>query len=680
MRVENFQSSSRTLSVLAVILLFISTLGSACDDPKTKTDNDGNSNTDITGNGDVNGDQTGNNDLVNGDIDTAGCGTAVDTDGDGILDAFEDLNQNCKVDAGETDPNNPDTDGDGLSDGDEVAGGYFDPLKSDSDDNGVPDNLEPMAAVCLASELRSYVAGPAPHAQSTTALPDGFAPVIQLIDASAIAFNDGKTFGFVGRRSGTNAQVLAEHSANLVALSQGGYPILVELTSPEFSTWSSPNYPARRAIRARVRFVLDAPMDVARLRDGLLGAIQGVTVDTSPESGATCDEVIYWQTTELRADLSVVTVGALTCDSDFDADTRLTFDDLTNTTNLAISVSPDRLFKASDDPTCEGFDARSGGGAVDILWVIDNSGSMADELDNVARTAATFLETLQNSGTDWRLGVTTTESYLIKENPARLSITNGAPDPLLDMTNGLRGGVFLNKDTPNVADAFDTLVTFWEGCYKELLNPPPPVGTNICGFGLESGLKSGRDVLAATQLETDVDRMLRADSTKLVVWVGDEDDEFTKNEGTAATIAEPYVALEVIGCAIVGDGGPNAGGVCEPLGTQPWAVSGANLGQGYIDVALATGGLFGSICNDDLTETINGCIERALRAASNYQLSHWPLSSTIKVAVDGVIIPRSKTDGWDYDMVENALIFTGDTLGLDSVITISYRTWVKNEG
>jgi hypothetical protein len=41
-----------------------------------------------------------------------------------------------------TDPNNPDTDGDGLSDGDEVNKFHTDPLKADTDGDGIPDGLE----------------------------------------------------------------------------------------------------------------------------------------------------------------------------------------------------------------------------------------------------------------------------------------------------------------------------------------------------------------------------------------------------------------------------------------------------------------------------------------------------------------------------------------------------------
>ena len=86
-----------------------------------------------------------------------------DSDDDGILDFDEDINQNGILDAGETDPDNIDTDGDGVQDGTEL--GYTtddirpdtdtavfkpdsdptttsDPLVKDSDDDGLPDGQE----------------------------------------------------------------------------------------------------------------------------------------------------------------------------------------------------------------------------------------------------------------------------------------------------------------------------------------------------------------------------------------------------------------------------------------------------------------------------------------------------------------------------------------------------------
>ncbi len=84
-----------------------------------------------------------------------------DTDGDGLRDGDEDADGNGRVTntiggtgtvgSGETDPNNPDTDGDGLQDGEEVNGtgasqgvGTTDPLDTDTDDGGVDDGTEVM--------------------------------------------------------------------------------------------------------------------------------------------------------------------------------------------------------------------------------------------------------------------------------------------------------------------------------------------------------------------------------------------------------------------------------------------------------------------------------------------------------------------------------------------------------
>ena len=76
-----------------------------------------------------------------------------DSDDDGLLDGEEDTNANGAVDglviggtgtdgAGETDPNNPDTDGDLLEDGDEVNNLHTDPTDTDTDDGGVADGVE----------------------------------------------------------------------------------------------------------------------------------------------------------------------------------------------------------------------------------------------------------------------------------------------------------------------------------------------------------------------------------------------------------------------------------------------------------------------------------------------------------------------------------------------------------
>jgi outer membrane protein OmpA-like peptidoglycan-associated protein len=63
-----------------------------------------------------------------------GFSSSLDSDGDGLTDE-----QERKYG---TDPNNPDTDGDGLKDGEEVFKYHTDPLNPDTDGDGIPDGNE----------------------------------------------------------------------------------------------------------------------------------------------------------------------------------------------------------------------------------------------------------------------------------------------------------------------------------------------------------------------------------------------------------------------------------------------------------------------------------------------------------------------------------------------------------
>lgn len=90
---------------------------------------------------DSDGDSISDGTEINGENPTSPLDS--DSDDDGLLDGEEDANFNGKVDDDETDPNNPDTDGDGISDFTEINGeNPTNPLDSDSDDDGLLDGEE----------------------------------------------------------------------------------------------------------------------------------------------------------------------------------------------------------------------------------------------------------------------------------------------------------------------------------------------------------------------------------------------------------------------------------------------------------------------------------------------------------------------------------------------------------
>jgi hypothetical protein len=108
-------------------------------------------------------------------------------------------------------------------------------------------------------------------------------------------------------------------------------------------------------------------------------------------------------------------------------------------------------------------------------------------------------------------------------------------------------------------------------------------------------------------------------------------------------------------------------------------------------VALATGGSFASLCATDISETIQDIIFAATGLASNYQISETPISSTLRVfkndggGGEGVWVPRSRVNGFDYFAQSNAIAFFGTyrpepadpTIGrYGDDIAVSYQTFV----
>jgi len=105
---------------------------------------------------------------------------------------------------------------------------------------------------------------------------------------------------------------------------------------------------------------------------------------------------------------------------------------------------------------------------------------------------------------------------------------------------------------------------------------------------------------------------------------------------------------------------------------------------GYNAVASGiNGGMSMSICDADQTPNVQNIVRAAQGVASIYQLTKPPISSTIKVALQRAagqvpeIVPRSRSDGFDYDGTQNTLVFYGswrpsaDNLDL----TASYRSF-----
>jgi hypothetical protein len=81
-----------------------------------------------------------------------------------------------------------------------------------------------------------------------------------------------------------------------------------------------------------------------------------------------------------------------------------------------------------------------------------------------------------------------------------------------------------------------------------------------------------------------------------------------------------------------------------------------------------------------MRQNVQDIARAATGIASDYQLTNNPASASIKVAKglpgQGAVIPRSRTNGWDYDPVRNRIVFYGDARPRKGEeIVVGYRRW-----
>jgi hypothetical protein len=269
--------------------------------------------------------------------------------------------------------------------------------------------------------------------------------------------------------------------------------------------------------------------------------------------------------------------------------------------------------------------------AADILFVIDDSQSMAEEQALLSQNFSAFVEVLSDSYADWQVGVVTTD--VSSEDAGRL-----------------RGGI-LTPDSPDVEAAFQAAIS---------------VGTS--GSRDEEGLWA-----AALAVEPSRNPgFLRPESTFNVVFVSDEDDHSTASvQSYLETLSVSAGAAGFSAHALVGS---------LPEGCVS-GTSAADPGFRYLQAATDTGGYWDSICASDYTPLLTKIGLDVGGWSTTFPLQNVPAPETLVVQVDGVVMPEREVDGWSYDVGDNAIVFSGRAIPRPGMtITIEYQPWVGPTG
>lgn len=626
--------------------------------------------------------------------------TLDDTDGDGLLDGQEDTDLNGRVDAGETNPNLVDTDGDGLSDGDEVRAG-FDPL----DPLDPPMNQAPgLTAICADNNLRVVdfdIGGTTwtlANEQSTSYTAATVTAMGSGVEVAALDNPTTGLSGFVLRMpllGGAGATSAAQQSAleSRFSAAAGAANVTYNLRL------SGRNITSHDGFQTSVSNVSDLNLtnganNAANLRNRIVrmatnlpaSAFNGLPASTG--NNAT-QYTFSYQLLVRQNPQELVLVGAVLPRATFDDPTdnaSLEANDLTNGTSLALA-------NARRDKDCDPFNA-AGQSVADFIWMADISGSTDDDRGRITTAASLIVNALAQNAVDFRMGVV---PHI--EHDFRLGNGNGG---------NLRGQGFVRDPGLFATYLLDTS------------------GNDGAEFGLQAASDAIERALPRTAAGVENPRRLRDGATLAVVYISDEyaqevtdhrlqsnpfgytlpgncatgiGDAFANSnacnitlnasqQACVDTVVAPYIQQ------ITNNNGVAFAQVIVPSATPQactgYACPGGQAvnepGIGYIEVVNATQGAFYTPCNNNPGTALQSIVDAVAGAASQYQLTGDPISSTIRVGVARIgtggngmvdIVPRDKDDGFDYDPASNSIFFRGFSYrpNENDLVVISYRNW-----
>ena len=245
---------------------------------------------------------------------------------------------------------------------------------------------------------------------------------------------------------------------------------------------------------------------------------------------------------------------------------------------------------AYGDPLSDAFEMPEAP-PVDILFAVDQSGSMYEDAGRLAQNFGKFIDQVDAVTTDWQVGVVTKNNGCLNYGP-------------------------MNRYTSDYKNKFRTAVTMSDS-------------NQSGGGGLTEALLS----LAKLAMEKSYggcnDGFLRDDAATHLILVSDEKEQ---SSASWSTLVEQLKNLHptnrelVTISAVAGD---------YPGGCRSSDGEWNEEGKGYYQAVQATGGEFLSICDTDWASKADKLAEASLKDLARFTLTGAPAEETLEVYVDG---------------------------------------------
>ena len=255
---------------------------------------------------------------------------------------------------------------------------------------------------------------------------------------------------------------------------------------------------------------------------------------------------------------------------------------------------------------------------LDVLWVVDNSGSMNPHQTNLSTNIGSFMSAFAATGADYHMAVITTDSYTF--------------------------GTILDPTHPDPEGELGSLVI-----------------TGTWGSGNERGIEMAHRSLSSATAAGPGGSFFREDAKLIVIFVSDEPDHSSPGWSSYLTFFDALKpAGDFIPYGVIGD---------YPSGCSGYPS--ASFGAGYWDLIDYYGGSWYSICASDWGVQLQALAGEVTGRRMFTLDEEDPIVSTIEVHVNGQL-----TTDWEYDESSNSVVFSdGHVPEEGQSIDIDYAVW-----
>lgn len=286
----------------------------------------------------------------------------------------------------------------------------------------------------------------------------------------------------------------------------------------------------------------------------------------------------------------------------------------------------------TDDHQTDTF-VQSNQPMVDILFIVDNSGSMSSNQQQLGASFTDFANYLISQNVNYHVGVTTTD---------------------IDSFTGQHGTLVGN---PKI---IDTTTANPSSKFAQNAN----VGTN--GDGTERGLEGARMALSPPNTTGANAGFLRQAAKLFLIFVSDEDDQ--SPDGSSQLQPTSYYSNFFLN---VKGNDPSRISASAIAGDVPNGCSTAAAGPRYKEVVDALGGVFSTICTNNFGPALHSIGVNAAQLESEFFLTRQAIASSIVVKVDGAV--QAQGTVWTYNATANSIVFaSGHVPNPGQTITVDY--------